>query len=204
VPAGEVSPPFPPAVAFASARRVQRTAGEEYTMPSTIDDAVVGIARAKGFVGARLRGLRGVFTTLSEQHHEVDVLLARARAATEPDERRLLWAGARRELVSHERAEFIEIYAPLERRESTRCLALEHAGDADELETRILAIDRVGFHSNDWARSVEALRAKLAEHEKLEERRLFPAIQDALGENAARALDSEFLRTYDLTRSALG
>ncbi|HEY3500638.1 MAG TPA: hemerythrin domain-containing protein [Polyangiaceae bacterium] len=172
-------------------------------MASSIDSALAKMAGTAGFVEARLRGLRGVFTTLAEQHHELGALLGRLEEAKEPEKRKELWTEIRRELVSHEQAELIEIYPLLEAHERTRAIAREHIEDADELELQVRELDRSELESEEWTAALGRLISKFDEHVKLEEEHLFLEVQEALGEQAAKELEEPFLRTKELALGAL-
>lgn len=172
-------------------------------MSSSIDSALAKMAGTAGFVEARLRGLRGVFTTLAEQHHELGALFGRLEDATELERRTELWKEIRRELVSHEQAELIEIYPLLEAHDVTRVIAREHVEDADDLELLVQELDRTPMEGDEWKQALKRLIAKFDEHVKLEETKLFVEVQEALGEEAAKQLEEPFLRTKELALGAL-
>ena len=97
-------------------------------MPNLLDTAY---SKAKGVlkrVRARRDGLRGVFTTLAEQHTEVATLLDRVEA--DPSKRASLWPKIRIELISHERGELRVVYPVLREHVETEQLADQHDADA--------------------------------------------------------------------------
>jgi len=173
-------------------------------MPNPLENAVAKVAGTAGVVEARFRGLRGVFTALAEQHHEVGSLLARAESATDPEKRQELWNEIRKELISHEQAELIDLYPLLESNELTRGISRDHASDVEALEPLIQEIARIGVASSEWAPAIRRLIATVKAHVKLEETKLFPAAQDALGETVAKELEAPLLRTKALAKEALG
>src|SRR5689334_13823575 len=99
-------------------------------MQNPIESAIAKVAGVTAAVDARFKGLRGVFTKLAEQHHQVDVLLQSAQATTDFVKRAQLWRQIRKELISHEQAELLEVYPLLEAHEATQLMAAAHASHA--------------------------------------------------------------------------
>jgi hemerythrin superfamily protein len=166
-------------------------------MPNAIENAVAKVAGKTGAVEARFKGLKGVFTKLAEQHHEVGALLSRAESATDFSKRRDLWGEIRKQLISHEQGELLEIYPALESYAATRDVARRHAEEAGELEALIREVDSVGFQSDAWQPTLANLIAKVTEHVQIEETEFFPRAQEALGEDAAKQLEAPFMKAKE-------
>jgi hemerythrin superfamily protein len=147
-----------------------------------------GAGMMKG-VKARLDGLVGVFQTLAEQHGEVSAMLKRLQS--KPEKRIELWSDIRRELLSHERAEMREVYPVLRQRVETRALAEHHDQEAAELERLIERIDTAA--GDAWRTLYDQLVDAVHHHANEEEAEIFPKAQQAIGEQAARDLESRFL-----------
>ena len=80
----------------------------------------------------------------------VESHLKRALCTEELRERNELWAEIRKELISREQGELLEVYPLLESYESTRALARRHAEHANELEDAISELDALGAAAPAW------------------------------------------------------
>jgi hemerythrin HHE cation binding domain-containing protein len=172
-------------------------------MPNPIQNAVAKVAGKAAGVEARLKGLKGVFAKLAEQHHEAGALLGSTESATDHTKRRELWQQVRKELMSHEQGELLEIYPVLEGYDATREIARRHADHASELEGLIRQVDAIGVQSDAWRPALERLIAKVKEHVEKEETEFFPRAQEALGDDAARQLEKPFLRAQEMAKERL-
>jgi hemerythrin superfamily protein len=140
---------------------------------------------------ARLHGLVGVFTTLSEQHGEVGALLKRVKA--DPARRAELWPKIRQELVSHEKAELREIYPVLREFPETQVLAERHETEATELSALIDRIHETEMASASWGQLFDRLVGLVQQHVQEEEHEIFPRAQQAIGADRAKELEPRFL-----------
>ena len=168
-----------------------------------IQNAVAKVAGKAAGIEARLKGLRGVFAKLAEQHHEVAAMLSSAASATDQTQRHELWQEIRKALMSHEQGELLEVYPVLEGYDATREIARHHADHAGELEGLIRQVDAIGVQSDAWLPAIERLIAKITEHVEKEEKDFFPRAQQALGEDAARQLEQPFLRAQTMAKERL-
>jgi hemerythrin superfamily protein len=173
-------------------------------MANSVEHVKAKVAGITGAVEARFKGLKGVFTKLAEQHHQVSSLLSALEKTDDLTRRAALWAEIRRELVSHEQAELVQVYPVLEDYETTREIAHRHTEAASELEAAVQELDGIGFQSDAWRPALERLIAKVRAHVELEEEQLFPRAQEALGDDAARELEAPFERAKELALERLG
>jgi hypothetical protein len=173
-------------------------------MPNTVENFVAKTVGKSAALEARLKGLKGVFTKLAEQHHMVGSLLQRAENADDFTTRASLWREIRKELVSHEQGELLEIYPALSQVESVQDIAAAHANDAAELEASIRDVDAIAFQSEEWRPALRRLIEKVKEHVELEERDFFPKAQHAIGADAAAQLLAPFERAKAMAASRLG
>lgn len=173
-------------------------------MSNPMQNVVVKAAGKAAAVEAHFKGLRGVFTKLAEQHHAVAALLTRAMHTEELRERNELWMEIRKELISHEQGELLEVYPVLESYEAIRDIARRHVEHANELEDSIRELDAIGAGSIAWRPALDRLIASVNEHVALEEQDLFPRAQQAVGEDVARQLEKPFLRAKELAAKAFG
>lgn len=162
-------------------------------MPNPIEKVAAKGAAKVAAVGARAKGLTGVFNKLAEQHEEVAMLLKRAESSDDPEKRADLWATIRRELLSHERAELNTVYPALKKQAATRDIPQHHNEEVPELEAAIREVDLAGFDSPNWKPLIQRLSALVKHHAMEEENEFFPRAEEALGKEAAAELEGRFL-----------
>jgi len=142
---------------------------------------------------ATLKGLKGVFKVLAEQHGEVTALLLRAKASSQVEKKRDLWVTIRQELLSHERAELEVVYPVLRRYEATQPIAQTHEVEAAELSSMINRLEAGQIGSSDWNDVFDRLVTTVKSHASEEEREFFPKAQHVIGEDVAKGLEPKFL-----------
>lgn len=160
-------------------------------MPTRIDSIVSKGKAAAKVVEARVRGLVGVFNTLSEQHGEVSALLKRVQ--DDPSKRIALWPKIRQELVSHEKAELREVYPVVSEYAETRVLALQHDAEASDLSMLIDRIHATEISSEQWGVLFDQLVTLVEQHAQEEEQEIFPKAQEAMGATRAKDIEARFL-----------
>jgi hypothetical protein len=158
-------------------------------MPNPLETISAKSAGAAAAVSARAKGLTGVFNKLAQQHKEAATLLKRAERTHDPAKRQDLWNTVRRELLSHERAESNILYTELAMHAATQDIAERHSDEAQTLEATIAEIDVVGYDSPHWTPLVQRLITLVEHHVDEEENEFFPRAQDAIGKDAAHALE---------------
>jgi hemerythrin superfamily protein len=173
-------------------------------MANPVEHIKAKVAGISGAAEARFKGLKGVFTKLAEQHRQVSSLLSTIEKTDDLTRRAALWAEIRRELVSHEQAELLQVYPILEDYETTREIARLHTQAAGELETAVQELDGIGFQSDAWQPALERLIQKVRAHVELEEEQFFPRAQEILGDDVARELEVPFERAKELALQRLG
>jgi hypothetical protein len=173
-------------------------------MANPVEHVKAKVAGMAGAVEARMKGLKGVFGTLAEQHHEVSSLLSTAEDTEDYTKRAELWTDIRRELISHEQAELMQVYPVVAEYEIAKDISLRHNEEAAELEAAVREVDGIGFQSDAWLPALQRLIARVEAHVELEEEEFFPRAQDAMGEEAARELEAPFLRAKKLAAERLG
>jgi hypothetical protein len=173
-------------------------------MPNPLENVAAKTAAKVANVGARAKGLTGVFAKLAEQHQEAAVLLKRAAGVSDVEKRRDLWATLRRELLSHERAESQVVYPALERLSGMEDIVQRHAEEADTLEVAITEIDIAGCSSPNWQTHLQRLVALVHKHVDEEEHEFFPRAQEALGKDATRDLEGPFIAAKERAMESVG
>jgi hemerythrin superfamily protein len=136
--------------------------------------------------------LVGVFETLVKEHHKAAEQMARL-AQQSPASRQQAWPILRRQLLSHDRAEELEIYAALEGYDGARDILEHHGLEAAELEGAINELDAIDYESEQWTSKLRDIVALFDDHVRDEETEYFPRMQQLLGEDKARALHERFV-----------
>lgn len=172
-------------------------------MPSKIENAMSKGMGTLKTAQATLRGLDGVFRTLAKQHGEVTALLKRAKATDDVGKRAELWEEIRAELLSHERAELLEVYPALEEHAETRSLARDHAEEAMALEHLIEQIDSLDEGEAEWQELLGELAEMVQRHAGEEETEIFPKAQATLGDVRTEELERPFLAAKERVMSEL-
>lgn len=135
----------------------------------------------------------GVFATLAHEHREVTELMRRLLELLESDAktRRNRWAEIERELLSHERAESLEVYRALEGIPSLKTITHEHSRHAHPLEALIDEFNAIPMHSRLWHVTFRRFQTVVKQHFKEEETKFFPRARPRLV--ATRANSSKSL-----------
>lgn len=144
---------------------------------------------------ARIKGLKGIFRQLSEEHGEVSAMLKRVKMTSDPKVRAELFPKIKRELLSHERAELSELYPLLMQNPQTRGIAEDHDREARQMESLLEALDQQAYDSPGWKRDFAQLADLVEHHAREEENEYFPKAQDVLGHERAEALGERYLTT---------
>jgi hemerythrin superfamily protein len=170
-------------------------------MPTRMDSMLsTGMGKLKA-VKARLKGLTGVFKTLTEQHGEVVALLERAKTSDEKFTQ--LWPTIKRELISHERAEVRELYPYLRIYPETRAMADHHDAEANTLEWLIAQVDELGIGTQERKDTFQRLIDTVVHHASEEESEIFPKAQEEMGKQLARTVDERFLATKEAVAASI-
>jgi hemerythrin superfamily protein len=173
-------------------------------MPNPVENMAAKPAGKAAGSRTRVRGLTGVFNLLAQQHTEAATLLKRAKQASEPEQRRELWLAVRREIICHERAELTTVYPALHENDDLAGIETAHANDAEQLEAAMSRVDAAGFETSRWPDLLEDLIQLVERHAEQEEKEFFPRIQEAIGKDAADALEAPFRAAREQCLQPLG
>jgi hemerythrin superfamily protein len=141
---------------------------------------------------APARALVGVFETLVNEHRKAAELMQRIEHQS-AESRREAWPILRRQLLSHDRAEELEVYAALEGYDGARDILERHKFESAELEGAINELDAIDYASERWATTLQDIVASFQDHVRDEETEYFPRMQQLLGEGKARELHERFV-----------
>jgi hemerythrin superfamily protein len=153
----------------------------------------IGIHTVQRASSTSARPLVGVFELLAAQHREALELLRLAGTAPASGKRRQYWAEARRQLISHERAEEQVVYAMLEGHDEAESVLEQHGDQAVELELAIAELDATDEGTDDWIGRLRDVMAMIDDHVRDEETEFFQRAQVVLGENTARELEEPYV-----------
>lgn len=161
-------------------------------MPQSTQNVPARHQPSAGALASAVRAPIGVFRRLVEQHQRACERFERLRRAATPDERQSEWAALRRELLSHERGEVLEVYAALEGYDAAREMLEQHTREANELESVINELAAVPYESEEWKAKLLDVAALFEEHVREEELDFFPRAQEMLGEELSRELEERY------------
>jgi len=136
--------------------------------------------------------LVGVFETLVKEHQKAAELMGRLVHQSAAS-RQQAWPIVRRQLLSHDRAEELEIYAALEGYDGARDILEHHKLEAGELEGALNELDAIDYDSDQWLSKLSDIVALFDDHVRDEETEYFPRMQQLLGEDKARELHERFV-----------
>ncbi len=162
-------------------------------MSNVIEEAAAKAAGKFAAVQATVRGLRGVFRKLAEEHKEVAILLKRAGTTTDSAKRVNLWAKVRAEMTAHERAELQEVYPDFEAHPALIEVVTVHELEAKEMMTLIERLDRTAIDSPQWVLVLRAIEQVWMKHAEREESQFFPRIQGVIGNARAEELELRYV-----------
>jgi hemerythrin HHE cation binding domain-containing protein len=138
-------------------------------------------------------GLAGVFETLVDQHRQMAAELRAVSSMEASAERQRRWSELRRRLLSHERAETLEVYAALDGIEAARIVLQQHRLQVSELEGAIRELDAMDPNSERWDSQIRDVMALFDDHAEDEQSSFFPRAQQILGAKATRDLRERYL-----------
>ena len=99
----------------------------------------------------------------------------------------------RRQLLSHDRAESLEVYSALEGYDAARDIVVQHAAAAGELESVIDELDNLDYDSAEWVGKLRDVVAMIEDHVREEETEFFPRAQGLIGEAGSLELRERFV-----------
>ncbi|MCA9646274.1 MAG: hemerythrin domain-containing protein [Polyangiaceae bacterium] len=143
-------------------------------------------------VKSDLKGFKGIFKTLTEEHGEAHSLLKHVANTHDPKVRAEIWPKLRSTLHAHEEGEMTLLYPLLRQQPETRALADDHDALVNDLDTVIERLDVCSYEDAEWQTFAATLLQLLEHHIRQEETKLFPEAQAALGYERAEALDSAY------------
>lgn len=153
-------------------------------MPNTVERVASKVLGTTKAVRARVKGLRGVFMKLSEEHGEVAALLKRVSMSSDPKVRSELFPTIRKQLLAHEKSELKEVYPVFSEYADTRAIAQRHSEEAGQLEMAIKRLDAIAYDDPSWESLFKHLVSLVETHVHEEENTYFPAGMRVLGDRA--------------------
>lgn len=173
------------------------------TTPATTTPGSARHAGQSGAPSGEARALVGVFQTLVNEHRKAAELMQRI-VHQSAESRQQAWPILRRQLLSHDRAEELEVYAALEGYDGARDILEHHKLEAAELEGAINELDAVDYESDQWMAKLSDIVALFEDHVRDEETEYFFRMQQLLGEDRARELHERFVSAQREVVHSLG
>lgn len=133
------------------------------------------------------RGLTDGLDLLVNEHQTLRGLLERA-LLTNAAERQERWVIIRRQLLSHERAEALELYTALEGYSAARDIVEQHGREEGWLESAVNHVDAADPASEEWLERFREVMACFEAHVLREESEYFPRARQLLGAEATQGL----------------
>jgi hypothetical protein len=161
-------------------------------MPNRIEKAASEAMGAMKDMKATVKGLKGVFKHLMEEHGKVGALMKRVGMSKDEKVRAEHYPMIRSELLGHETGELQVVYPALAEYPETAAIAEEHARQAGELEQCIKEVDRLAYGDAGWGPAFDRLASLVDEHVSKEEGDYFPKAQKVLGDQRAEELLPRF------------
>lgn len=146
---------------------------------------------------AALKGERGIFRQLKEEHGQVSTLMNRCAATNDPGTRRELFAEIRKQLIAHAKGEEREFYPVFRQFEETSDIveeAIEDHGAIDEILEQLHAI---GTDSEEWADLFDELLTEVQDHVAQEENELFPLCEKLIDDDQAKQIESRYMHNRE-------
>lgn len=167
----------------------------EERMPNPLKKLAIVIAGHMGAAEAALSHLHGVLRVLARDHRRCQLLLDYTLEESDAEQRRLLWAECRQELLSHEYAEVTEVLSLLKLEGPLQPMLARHMDDALRNETLVSEVDALELGGDEWVATLRRLKRALTNHVYEEEAELFPIIEQALGQSGTIAAEPRFNAT---------
>jgi hemerythrin superfamily protein len=154
-------------------------------------------AKAAGFVrgaSAVLKGRRGIFKRLTEEHGEITSLMKQiARAESDIALRKELFPQIKSKLLAHAKAEESEFYSRLHAFAETRDLVRESASDHHAVEQLLERLEAMEFAPPSWLELFREMRTEVERHIDQEEHRLFPLAEKLIAKEDAEDIERRYV-----------
>jgi hemerythrin-like domain-containing protein len=159
------------------------------TTPTELASRLAGKVRA---TASALRGERGIFKKLKEEHGEIVVMLGRVGATLDPAVRAELFPKIRSMLLSHSRAEQAEFYSVLSQYEATRSFAEHGVWEHRQLDSLIDQLTQTDPDEEAWVLTFDTLATLVHAHIMEEEEDLFPRAKAVLSVEESERIEVKF------------
>ena len=139
-----------------------------------------------------LKGERGIFRKLKEEHTEITVLMDRISASTDTDTRIVVFPDVLTELIALGRAEEAEFYSALLGYEATRAMARRSLDEQRDIGALLDQIDRTDPREAAWSEAFDRMKRLTEQHFSEDEHALFPEARKVLTDYEADAMEGRF------------
>jgi hemerythrin superfamily protein len=146
---------------------------------------------------AALKGERGIFRKLKEEHAEVSAMMKRCAGADDASERSELFHEIRRELLAHAKGEEREFYPVFRQFEETADLVEESIEDHGAIEEMIDQLRSMSADSEDWTELFDEMMSEVEDHVAQEENELFPLAEKLIDDDQAEQIEERYLHSKE-------
>jgi hypothetical protein len=154
-------------------------------------------------LGAAVRGLAGILSTLEGEHAEVDSLMDKILEADDADRREELYRVLRVRVLAHAKAEASEFYPVCSEYPETRSLVPDALREHEEIERMIARLDVLAIRSPIWVDAFAELRHSIMQHVREEEEVLLERCKTVISRERLRALDRNYRARRELLEQDL-
>ena len=159
------------------------------TTPTELASRLAGKVRS---TASALRGERGIFKKLKEEHGEIVVMMARIGSTSDPKVRRDLFPKIRSMLLSHAKAEQAEFYSVLARYDETRSFAEHGLWEHRQLDSLLDQLHQTDPEEDAWVMTFDTMMTLVNAHIAEEEDDLFPRAKAVLSVEESEAIECRF------------
>ncbi len=168
--------------------------------PTEIAGKIAGKARA---LSAAIRGYRGIFRTLMEEHAEVRTIMKHLADSDKPETRKDLFPIFRAEFLSHAIGEEKEVYPVLSGFAELKDMVERGIDEQHDVEAMIDKLSAVDIHAAEWKPTFLKIKSAIEEHVEEEENSIFPRAKELVGDDEANRIKARFLKVKDVELARL-
>jgi len=146
---------------------------------------------------AALKGERGIFRKLKEEHAQVSAMMRRCAAMDDASERSELFAEIRRELLAHAKGEEREFYPVFRQFEETADIVEESIEDHGAIEEMLEQLRAMTTESEDWTDLFDEMMSEVEDHVAQEENELFPLAEKLIDDDQAKQIEDRYVHSKE-------
>lgn len=146
---------------------------------------------------AALKGERGIFRQLTEEHAFLNAMMMRLARTEDFGMRRQIFEELRKQLLAHAKGEEREFYPIFRQFEETSEMVEEALDDHTSIEEILEQLRTTELDSEEWEELFEELRIDLQDHIHQEETELFPLAEKLIDDEDATRLEERYMHSKE-------